>query len=265
MTRDLLIPKHCHLGAWSKTGFLAFDSKSGGLEIEHAYCWIGQKLNSVFESQALRLISMDGDLSPSKYDWEWHDMARQIKAMGKPVFFRLAAEMNGDWNPWGNNPEAYINMWRYVHDIFWAGGATNAVWVFCPISWDADQPHHWTEYYPGDSYVDWLGVDGFNNGHCKSPTGRWNSPKAIFEPWLVEAESLYPLKPIMVAEWGCAPGFGIHTKADWLKSAHTYFKTKSQVKALVYFNEKKECNWLIDSGDPLTAWRSIAADTYYQG
>ena len=44
--------------------------------------------------------------------------------------------MNGNWWPWNghweNSPADFVAMWRHVHDIFVANGATNATWVWCP-------------------------------------------------------------------------------------------------------------------------------------
>ena len=40
------------------------------------------------------------------------------------------------------------------------------VWVFCPNvdSVPGDAWNQWSNYYPGDAYVDWMGFDGYNWG-----------------------------------------------------------------------------------------------------
>ena len=116
--------------------------------------------------------------------------ASSIKALGRPVFLRWGHEMNGNWYPWDgthNNdpgttdgPSKYIQAWRRIHDIFVRAGATNVVWVWEPnnesvpnASWNS-----FASYYPGDSYVDWVGVDGYNwsttaSGACGSRSRPW--------------------------------------------------------------------------------------------
>jgi hypothetical protein len=91
--------------------------------------------------------------------------ANGSKALGKKFFLDFAAEMNGDEAWSGNNAPVYVSAYRHIHDLFVAAGAANVVWVWCPNVTDVDGGnHHTMDYYPGDSYVDWTGVDGYNWG-----------------------------------------------------------------------------------------------------
>ena len=74
-----------------------------------------------------------------RHDAYIRSWARDLKRFGNPVFLRFAQEMNGNWYPWaedanGNKPGEYARMWRHVHDIFTAEGATNVKWVWCPVT-----------------------------------------------------------------------------------------------------------------------------------
>ena len=97
------------------------------------------------------------------------DYAEQVVTWGRPFFLRFDAEMNGFWFPWsegvnGNTPGSFVAAWRHVHDIFDEVGANNATWVWCP---NVDFTAHLTplkRLYPGDEYVDWTCLDGFNWG-----------------------------------------------------------------------------------------------------
>ena len=84
--------------------------------------------------------------------------------------------MNGYWYPWseqrnGNQPGDYVKAWRHVVDIFRSVGATNATWVWC-----VNTPDHittpLTELYPGDNYVDWTAIDGYNKATDPRPGSR---------------------------------------------------------------------------------------------
>ena len=50
-----------------------------------------------------------------------------------------------------------------MHDIFAQQGVTNATWVWCPNIASAVS-HAAATLYPGDNYVDWTCMDGYNWG-----------------------------------------------------------------------------------------------------
>ena len=58
--------------------------------------------------------------------------AARVKSLGSDVFLRLDWEMNGNWFPWAGDPAGYVAMWRHIHDLFTAAGATNVAWVWTP-------------------------------------------------------------------------------------------------------------------------------------
>lgn len=82
-----------------------------------------------------------------------------------PVIFRPWHEMSGGWFWWGKGrctPEEYVRLYRYTHDqLTKKYGLKNIVWAFSPNGGADD----YLECYPGDRYVDLLGVDiyDFNN------------------------------------------------------------------------------------------------------
>jgi hypothetical protein len=71
--------------------------------------------------------------------------------------------MNGDEAWSGNDAPLYVSAYRHIHDLFVAAGATNVVWAWCPnVTAVHGGNRNTLDYYPGDSYVDWTGVDGYN-------------------------------------------------------------------------------------------------------
>ncbi|WP_053374161.1 glycoside hydrolase family 26 protein [Paenibacillus sp. FJAT-27812] len=84
--------------------------------------------------------------------------AEQAKQAGVPVFLRFASEMNGTWTNYSGDPEAYKRSWRMVHNLF-AEHAPNVVMVWTVLTF----PMRTIEsFYPGDAYVDWVGVNVYN-------------------------------------------------------------------------------------------------------
>lgn len=150
------------------------------------------------------------------FDTSIAHFAQGAKAWGHPFFLRLDQEMNDEWAPWdetvnGNKPGQFVLMWRHVHDIFTRIGATNATWVWCPSAKGSLATLQ--ELYPGNSYVDWTCMDGYNTGGKN-----WRSFSQIFG-------STYQIllritnKPILIAETASVETGG--NKANWITDAFT--------------------------------------------
>ncbi len=79
----------------------------------------------------------------------------------------LAHEMNGNWYPWslGSTPNEYILAWRHVYTIFSNKGleSTRLQWIWCVNNEDFGN-YTAENYWVGDNYVDWIGIDGYNFG-----------------------------------------------------------------------------------------------------
>src|SRR5581483_6745444 len=168
--------------------------------------------------------------------------ANGAKELGKKFFLDFAAEMNGDEGWGGNNAPLYVAAWRHIHDVFVAAGATNVVWAWCPNVTDIHGGNANTmDYYPGDAYVDWTGVDGYNWG---TKNGGWQSFEQVFQ-------NIYPLlaaknKPILIGETSSCPAGG--DKAKWIDEiVPTLRRRFPLIKGVVWFDIDKECDWRISS------------------
>ncbi|HEX2049072.1 MAG TPA: glycosyl hydrolase, partial [Actinomycetota bacterium] len=195
--------------------------------------------------------------------------ARGLRDLRAPVFLRWAHEMNSNWYPWSgyanndagttNGPAKYVAAYRRVHDLFAAEGATNVVWVWSPnfenvpsSSWNA-----WSNYYPGDAYVDWVGPDGYNWGTTKSWSS-WRSFKSIFSP----IYSAYAgRKPIMLAEVASQEAGG--NKGLWIDDMSLQLQTAMPaIKAVVWFH--RPTGWPADTSvGSFAAFRTMATLPYF--
>ncbi|HEY5959487.1 MAG TPA: glycosyl hydrolase [Polyangiaceae bacterium] len=182
--------------------------------------------------------------------------AAGAKALGKPFFLDFAAESNGDEAWSGNDATLYVSAYRHIHDRFVAAGATNVVWAWCPNVTDTDGTNKNTmAYYPGDTYVDWTGVDGYNWGGTD-----WQSFGDVFA-------DIYPLlaakgKPILIGEMASSATGG--DKAAWIDGIVPKLKASYPlIKGVVWFDVKKEEDWRIDSSSAtLDAFKRFANDAY---
>ncbi len=96
------------------------------------------------------------------WDSNFRDEARSAKEFPGEVMIRFAEEMNGNWYGWSGRPAAYVAAWRHVVSIFRQEGAQNVKWVWSPNVNYGDYPFY--KYFPGESWVDYLGLDGYNWG-----------------------------------------------------------------------------------------------------
>jgi hypothetical protein len=176
--------------------------------------------------------------------------ATELRAAQGPVLLRWAAEMNAWWHHYGaydkngdarggdHTTAAYIAAWRRVRTIFRGGshaevsaalaalgqpplavpddgqpvGAPGVNFVWTPNA--GSQPNvggnHWNRYYPGDAYVDWVGVDVYNDTE-------W----PLLSRLLDEHYEGHPSKPFTLSEWGLLeegddPAF-VHHIFDWVE------------------------------------------------
>ena len=100
------------------------------------------------------------------YDDYLRASAEAAAKWGGPILVRFAPEMNGDFYPWGlgangNTPSDFIGAWRRVVTVFREVGADNVEWVWAPNNGPLG---HFRALYPGDQWVDWLGLSAFNHG-----------------------------------------------------------------------------------------------------
>ncbi len=136
------------------------------------------------------------------------EFAEAAKAWGHPFFLRFNWEMNGNWFRWsegvnGNQAGEYVAAWRHVHDIFTQVGATNATWVWCPNVDPESKLHDLASLYPGDEYVDWTGLDGYNWGTNPARPDRWRSFDDLFKSTYDRiTETIAPGKPLIISEVG---------------------------------------------------------------
>ncbi len=199
------------------------------------------------------------DVINGTYDSYIRSFAEAAREWGHPFFLRFNWEMNGNWFPWsegvnGNRPGEYVAAWRHVHDIFTAVGATNTTWVWCPNVDPGNKLQGLASLYPGDSYVDWTGLDGYNWGtNPTSPKG-WMSFNQLYSStyrWITEA--IAPSKSMVVGEVGSTEYGG--SKATWIREMlSTVPVNYPKIRGLLWFEKyDNSMDWPIESSSSATS------------
>ncbi len=174
-----------------------------------------------------------------QYDDYFAAYADNLKAFGHPVLFRLNNEMNGDWCWYsafytGKDADLYQALWRYLHDLFVARGVDNVIWVWNPhdVSLPAFKWNHYLAYYPGDAYVDVVGLTGYNNG-TYFPGERWREFAEIY-PALHDDYANHFDKPLMITEFSSNSVGG--DKAAWINAMFDGIKKLDRIKIAVWWS-----------------------------
>jgi len=210
-------------------------------------------------------INYDG-LLRGEYDEYIRTFAEQFKKINKPIFLRLAHEMNGDWYPWGVShigAEKYVETYRYIKDIFDASGADNVKWVFSINSVDVPRAaeNDFLKCYPGDEYADFIGIDGYNWANAK-PWSKWTTFDEIFKKCYTKVTANIN-KPVMITEFSSAQTGG--DKTLWIKNAMRDIRKMKHIKALILFNVDKEAKWNFPAGSrEAEELKKQLADPYFR-
>jgi hypothetical protein len=175
------------------------------------------------------------------------------------VYIAPLQEMNGTGDKWvsyGGDPPNYIRTYIRFRTIFTAEGvpAQSVKWVFAPNGWTPDGLPLFEAYYPGDAVVDVVAFSAYNWGYCYG--AKWEEPATVFNNptfadgfYLDRMRAMAPTKPIFIAETAsssCYYTSGAKNNAmkdQWLQDAYQYLSMQPHVKAVLYLNFDKECDW----------------------
>lgn len=168
-----------------------------------------------------------------------------VGAYGGKVIIAPLEEVNGEWTHWSGvkgrygTHEEYLATYRYLREKFRATENVSFAWVINHVSVPEIPNNSIARYYPGDAYVDVIGINAFNFG----------SPWLDFDDLVKQAleEVLFFKKPLFISSTACAEG---DLKPIWIEEffQSTYFRT-GVLTGFVWFNEDKEKNWLIWSDE----------------
>lgn len=194
------------------------------------------------------------DVAAGVYDKYIAAWARAAKRSGTPIMLRLGHEMNDGyrypWGPQNNDTSEFIAAWQHVHKVFRSQHADNIIWI-----WSPHPAYPFKSFYPGDDYVDYVGVGSLNYGPIAA-WSKWWSFKEIFGNHYKDLSAYN--KPIIITEFGSLAVGG--NRADWYKQAIESLPVKYPlVKGLIFFHFSKDntttqqvLNWTIKNDRKVT-------------
>ncbi len=183
-------------------------------------------------------------IAAGKFDGYLTTYAQAVRAYHRPVIMSFGHEMNGYWYTWANthtSPQVFVAAWRHLVTVFRAVGVPNVTWMWTVNAIQDPSgvvsPGPW---WPGRSYVNWVGIDGYYS----SPSVTFAS---LFGPTVAAVRELTG-DPILVAETSATPAAGQPAKiADLFAGIRLY-----DLLGLVWFNVE---NWRLSGPAAVAAFR----------
>ena len=177
------------------------------------------------------------------------------------ILLRFGHEFNGNWYSYSDSPDAYKQAYRHIHKLFNEHGANQFIeWVWSANNLNIDTVNDITRYYPGDVFVDWTSIDGYNWGTNYSWTS-WESFTEVYANTYNTLVKNYPDKPILIAEYGSTEPTDVpdsewgqdgddsdvnENKDIWfLNMLLTLEEDFPAIRAIGLFNINKELDWSI--------------------
>jgi hypothetical protein len=188
--------------------------------------------------------------------------ARGLASLGAPVL--LAFDHEANLHTGDGTPADYVAAWRhYVTVVRQYAPNVSFVLILSHFAYDQNYINSW---YPGDSYVDWVGADGYNHDSCGSSTSGWQSFRSIFSAF--DSFAVAHKKPAVVAEWASVEDPNVPgRKAAWITAAGQTMERWPQIKAASYLDSYgilPGCGWpLTSSASATQAFAALGALSYF--
>jgi hypothetical protein len=203
--------------------------------------------------------SFIGLVNEGRFDSSLWAQAEVLREFGKPVLFRFAHEMNGDWYPYSgafiggkadadrdgvpDGPQNFVKAWRRVHGLFKEAGADNLLWIYSP-NWESFPGEDWNgpfRYYPGSAYVDMISADAY-----ESPDKRLQGLDEVLEEFYNEMglflegkedDPEFVLRPFGLSEFGTWRTEAA-AKGEWYAAALRTIASDGRIRFNVLYNDR---------------------------
>lgn len=279
-------------GSWSTASFINMFQADSGRHMDVVGLYVGWEtpfsnvqpsLNPIYQNGSTAMLTWQPDVYTTQISSANQTItnyitqfANAVKAYGHPILIRPMHEMNGNWYPhWcigGSNTNSnttYIAAWQYIVNIFRQVGATNASFIWCINNGNVGSGSSYTGTFPGEAYVDYLAIDGYNWGTTLGDL-KWKTFTQVFQPAYTALvglnQTLTHPKPIWITEWSSVEEQSetqdlVRDKAGWITDAFRQIalNTFPEITGLIWFNEnQQQSDWRIESSNAVRF-------AYYQG
>ena len=159
--------------------------------------------------------------------------AAQALAQSQPssdgnIYVRVGWEFNGDWMPWAaqGHEQAYIQAFQQLVDTF---RSVSSQFKFVWDVTESDATYNPANAYPGDKYVDVIGMDTYYNTAWDSSDPSAAFQHNVHEPYGLQWQQDFAAahgKATAFSEWGVQSdnaGPYIQAMAQWMSDHHMVY------------------------------------------
>jgi hypothetical protein len=118
--------------------------------------------------------------------------------------------------------------------------------VWCP---NIGFNHDYRALYPGNAYVDWTCLDGYNWGldpHHRPLNHPWQSFDQLFGPYYHEIVRIAPNKPMVLGELASSEFGG--SKSAWIRSTLSRLPSHyPRIRGFVWLDVKDSEDWRVET------------------
>ncbi|MCL9793895.1 glycoside hydrolase family 26 protein [Frankia sp. AgKG'84/4] len=180
------------------------------------------------------------------YDSYWRTFGNTLNSTGRQnSIIRLGWQANGNWFQWSAyNAASYVNCWRRIATAIRATANPDPVldWTINAHYSQFPPSHNPLELYPGDAYVDSVGIDAYDHYPPSPNLAAFNSQASAVGgiTWLYDFARAHG-KQFGIGEWGVAPGSGAYgggDSANFIQWMHDWMAARAGQGFLyeAYFN-----------------------------
>ena len=170
---------------------------------------------------------LDAEIAAGKWDGQLAAFVAAVASFHRPVFIRIGYEFEGSWNNY--KPVSFKAAWIHITKVLRERGLPFAT-VWCAAGASSGWPSlaDLLEFYPGDEWVDWWGVDVFSEDEFAKPQ------LGAF----LDASHLHR-KPVMIGEM--TPRYvgvldGEKSWQRWFEPMLHLLRTRPEIKGTAYIN-----------------------------
>jgi Glycosyl hydrolase family 26 len=190
-----------------------------------------------------------------------------MKALDKPILFRIGHEFNGNWQTtWGSWHESVAEFkpaFQKMYELIHAAGGKFTV-AFNPNTYrvGSSSQMDWEPYFPGAAYVDAVGHDSYMKGGELA-----RQPATMIKSEAERMKASAPGVPYYIFETGCCPSGedkdGELVKSVWFANLATLVNSEiAPVAGVGYWHRHKEGesdNTIDSSGTDIPAREAFKA------
>ncbi|KAA3638888.1 MAG: hypothetical protein DWQ02_04485 [Bacteroidetes bacterium] len=187
------------------------------------------------------------DVAKKTYKGEYDKVIKKYsawaKSVNRPIYLRIGYEFDGPHNEL--EPKEYVKAYKHIVDLMRAEGVENIAFVWHSYAARPFKDYPLSAWYPGDDYVDWVGISVFGHAYGGNDFGPHCDDVLKF--------AKERKKPVMIAESNPINGIKNDSNEVWDRWFVNFFNFiySKNIKAVCFINE----DWPRTSIDGISEWK----------